>query len=180
MKPAFVVLAVLLAACGSGPGGAEPTPAIGQTTLPAAPTPLLMINESGGCAMMGPNCATYVLWSDGHAYLYRDRFAPGPPQIPPDPTEAETDAVIDTDIADRMAAVIADTDFSALRTRLEPGQCWGCVDGIDYQLVVFTTGGPDVLSSVEVAFDTAEPFFAAVEEARLALGRALPLPIVTG
>ncbi|MDO9175425.1 MAG: hypothetical protein Q7V62_11525, partial [Actinomycetota bacterium] len=71
-RPAFrAALAVigisLLAACGSdSDSGSSDT-----TTAPPAPVEALRYEANGGCQMMGPNCATWVVYTDGRVEIFR-------------------------------------------------------------------------------------------------------------
>ena len=61
-----------IAACGDD-NKTQNTP---QDTTVDTATPdhseVLRYETTGGCLMMGPNCATYVVYSDGAVEIYRD------------------------------------------------------------------------------------------------------------
>ena len=152
MRSPLVAIALFATACASAGGvGSE------ATTTTFAPPPAdftVTIDQTGGCMMMGPNCVRYAAASDGAVSVYR---LGGP--------EAELiDAItIDQTLVDDLSQAVAATDLDALRSRLGPGECRGCYDGIDTE-VTFVAGDAVVtFSSVDVEFDPSEPVFAALE-----------------
>jgi len=145
--------------------------------MPADPELLMVISENGGCLMMGPNCRTFGLWSDGTAAVYRG--GTGLPVDTLDQDSAADVAIIGAELATRLATISNTTDFDALVERLEPGSCQACVDGIDYWLTLHTEAGARQLSSNEFAFDQAEPLFQAVGEVLTAMSERLQLPLET-
>ncbi len=159
----MLVIALVLASCGeAGSAGADevssPQPKVTSTTVATAatvvpvlaePVPLLVIAETGGCFMMGPNCSTTLVMSDGSFGVFRT-----------DPADvlAVPDAVSGAELVGRadvhtLARIISDTDFADLRTQLEPGTCQGCFDGIDVNVRFHTAQGPVDVDSVTYSFD---------------------------
>ena len=183
MKTMVLVVgfAAILASCGAEGGDAgvdEPVVTVtSSTTAPemlAEPVPLLVVAEVGGCYMMGPNCTTTLVMSDGSFGVYRndpvDVMA-----VPESLDEAEYRGAVD--VAD-LARTVAATDFTTLRASLGPGECMACVDGIDYRVRVFTGAGPEDLASVDYEFDEAIAFFAELAEVRRAAAAAGTLELV--
>jgi hypothetical protein len=159
MKTRILPIAILLAvvACGAG----ETTP----TEPAAAAIEAVTIVENGGCAMMGPNCATWTLRPDGTFTLSRT----GEEGVV---EEAAIDAATATELFDELA----DTDLETFVDGLGPGECLACVDGIDTRVEIATPDGLTVLDSAEVGFDDST-LFVLVEEARSAMAAAAELPI---
>ena len=159
MKTRILPIAILLAvtACGAGETA---------TTEPAAGgIDSVTIVENGGCAMMGPNCATWTLLPDGTFTLSRT----GEEGVV---EEASIDPATAGELFDELAA----TDFETFVDDLGPGECLACVDGIDTRVEIPTPGGLTVLDSAEVGFDDST-LFVLVEEARSAMAAAAQLPI---
>jgi len=138
-----------LAACG------DDSTSEGTTTDTAAAerSVVLRYETTGGCLMMGPNCATYVVYSDGTVEIYRTGEN-APAEITGAIPEAEVAAFLDS---------VKDTDFEALAAEVGPGTCNACVDGIDYKLSLTLADGPVELDSTIVNFDFTNDFFANVE-----------------
>jgi hypothetical protein len=146
------VLALLLSACG-GAATVSTT-----TTEPPPPDPdaesvVLIAELTGGCAMMGPNCERFVVFGDGTVEAYRaGENAALPVDI----------GSIDPDLVATLHNTLHTTDLQALRIRLPPGECQGCVDGID-TLATFTIDGRDVtFSTIETDLTPTESVFAAM------------------
>jgi len=135
----------------------------------------MIISENGGCFMMGPNCRTFGMWSDGTAAVYR--METDLPADTLDQSEAEAVASIGTELAAHLTAISDATDFDDLEARLGPGTCNACVDGIDYLLTLYTDAGPRHFSSNEFEFDQTETLFRAVENALAAMSQQLQLPV---
>ena len=127
--------------------------------------------------MMGPNCRTFGLWSDGTAGVYRNGAVA--PTDPLDRSEAVELTTIGSELTAELIAISDATDYDDLEARLSPGSCQACVDGIDYLLTLHTEAGPRHLSSNEFQFDQAEPLFRAVDEALTAMAERLQLPVET-
>lgn len=153
-NPLLAAVALTLAACGGGGDGASTTtttiPAVTTTTTVAPAEPLLQADLIGGCFMMGPNCARYVVSSDGTVEAYR---------LGEDVPELLWTSSIDPSLVDDLEEAVADTDLEAMRGRLGPGTCHACVDGIDTVLTFHTADGEIVFDSAQVEFDTTEPVF---------------------
>ena len=94
-----------------------------QPSTPSLPTrsEVLRYETTGGCMMMGPNCATYVVYSDGTVEIYRTGEN-APAEVVGSIPAAEVTAFLDS---------VKDTDFEALAAEVGPGTCNSCVDGID-------------------------------------------------
>jgi hypothetical protein len=165
-----VILAVVAGACGDA--GGEPEAAAATITAPpepptvlSEPVPLIVISEVGGCFMLGPNCATTLVMSDGSFGVFRT-----------DPAKVSEVSLAISDaeytgsvqIAD-LGRSIASTDFDELRQSLGPGTCNGCVDGIDLVVRIFTASGTEDLDSQQLAFDPDVDLFRYLEEMRRAI-----------
>lgn len=147
---------VAIAACGDDNVASRNT-----TTDTVTPTrsEVVRYETTGGCQMMGPNCATYVVYSDGTVEIHRavDIRPAGqgaPAEIVGAIPAAEVSAFLDS---------VKDTDFSALLADVGPGTCNSCVDGIDIVLTLGLGGEPVVLDSTVINFDINNDFFANVE-----------------
>ncbi len=173
MTPRLALAAVLamLAACGET-GGSGP--------VAAEPVPVVAVVEYGGCAMMGPNCVTALVWSDGTVHLHRSGVLSGPD---PDPISAlaaaEPELVLSVPSApvEAFGETVSATDLERLRSRLAPGTCNACVDGIDLTVHTATPSGVVTFSSAQVRFEPSEPFFAALDDVwqTVRAGGSLPL-----
>jgi hypothetical protein len=151
-----VLVALLAAACASTPEAASET-----TTTSAVPYVVVTVIQDGGCVMMGPNCPTYEISSDGSVALYRSGG------------EFVDQATIDLALVDAIVAELATTDLATLRQRLPQGECQGCYDGIDTTFVY-----PEAsFSGVEVELVVSEPLFAATWDAVAAAGAVLVMPV---
>lgn len=154
--PLFALtLVVALAAC--GPDAAAPA------DRPDAVT----IIESGGCAMMGPNCATWTLHPDGSFSLSRSGE-----------DEVVAESSINADTARELFDEIATTDMDAFMESLGPGTCMGCVDGIDTRVEIEGSSGQIVLDSTQVGFDDS-PLFILIDEVQSEMAQAAELPMET-
>ncbi len=103
--------------------------------------------------MMGPNCATYVVYDSGKVEVFRtgeNAAAEITGTIPP----AEVAAWLQS-----LEAV----DFDALATAVGPGECQSCVDGVDITATIHGAGEPVVLDSTKLRFDPANGVFAGLE-----------------
>lgn len=103
--------------------------------------------------MMGPNCSTYVVYSDGTVEIYRTGES-APAEVVGSIPAAEVSAFLDS---------VKGTDFEALAVEVGPGTCNSCVDGIDMTLTLTLNDGPTELDSTIVNFDLSNDFFANVE-----------------
>jgi len=160
----ILIFSLAVAACGDdGSNGVEETASTeapvattnlvtSTTATPvlAEPVPLAVVAETGGCFMLGPNCSTTLIMSDGTFGVFRtdpaDVLA-----VPDDIAAADITGQVDVGA---LARTVSDTDFSSLRSQLEPGTCQGCVDGIDVTVRFHTAEGVEDLSSVEYDFDS--------------------------
>ena len=151
----FALVPLSLVACGSdSEGTATSSPASSSpSTTAAAPVEVFRYEAIGGCQMMGPNCATYVIYSDGAVEVYRTG----------ENEPAELTGMLPAGEIDAFLAGAADIDFEALAARVGPGTCNACVDGIDVVLTMELPSGEVQLDSTVVNFDPAEPFFTDVE-----------------
>ncbi len=133
----------VLAACGDDSDGAP------ASTAAAPAVEALRYVANGGCQMMGPNCATYVVYSDGTVEISRTGEG----------TPAEViGAIPAAEIAAYMDSV-AGIDIDALADEVGPGTCNACVDGIDVVLTLTTADEQVVLDSTVIDFDPEHPFF---------------------
>ncbi len=169
-RPVFAVLLVVLAACGDS-GGPEP--------VAAEPIPVVAVVEDGGCAMMGPNCMTALVWSDGTVHLHRSRALSGPDPISA-LVAAEPELVLAVPSApiDAFRETVAAADLERLRARLGPGTCNACVDGIDLTVHAATASGVVTFSSAQVRFEPSEPFFVALGDVWQTVRAAGSLPLL--
>ncbi|RPI22582.1 MAG: hypothetical protein EHM57_05095 [Actinobacteria bacterium] len=152
-----IVAALALAACGAGDasGSADPTAPV-TTTTAAPPQPLLQADLIGGCFMMGPNCVRYVIYDDASVEAHR---------LGNEAPELLWVAAIDESLVADLDAALAGADLEELRSRLGPGTCNACVDGIDTVLTITRDGAETVFDSAQVEFETSEPVFAAADRA---------------
>lgn len=156
MKPTLLLSALVvltLAACGQDAAA----PVEGPTAV--------TIIENGGCAMMGPNCATWTLSPDGSFTLSRTGE---------DGVVAESS--ISAETAQELFDEIASTDMETFIASLGEGSCQACVDGIDTRVEIEGPAGQTVLDSTEVGFDES-PLFVLMDEVRSAMQEAAELPI---
>ncbi len=146
------ILALLLSACGAATTVSTTTttaPPVG----PEADSVVLVAELTRGCAMMGPNCERFIVFGDGTVEAYRA----GESAVQPVDVGS-----INPELVATLHNTIHATDLEALRKRLPPGKCQGCVDGID-TLATFTVDGNDVtFSSIDTELTPAEPAFAAM------------------
>ena len=169
MTHLLAILALVLSAC----TGAAATSTTTTSTPPPGPdadSVVLIVELTGGCAMMGPNCERFVVFGDGTVEAYRAGES--------DPRPIDTGS-IDPALAATLHRVVTTADLDALRRRLPPGECQGCFDGID-TLATFTVDGADVtFSSVDTEFTPSEPVFAAMRDVMNAAGDATQIPLIT-
>ena len=114
---------------------------------------VLRYETTGGCLMMGPNCATYVVYSDGTVEIYRTGEN-APAEVVGSIPAAEVSAFLDS---------VKDTDFEGLAAEVGPGTCNSCVDGIDIKATISFSDGQIELDSTIVNFDLNHPLFANLE-----------------
>lgn len=140
-----------------------------QTTLATGPpTVVVSIEEIGGCFVMGPNCATYVVYSDGVVELQRT-MEPG------EPVDTTT---LDIALVDELMNQVAITDLKSLPARLTAGECQSCYDGIDTTLTYETPTGRVSFASADVELTLTEPLFKATWAIRDAAAAVLELPML--
>lgn len=154
-------LCLIVTACGSGdvargqdPGG------VPTTAAPAEPPvvepsldegPMLVLQESGGCFMAGPNCRTISFWADGSVNV----------AWPDEADRSDERSVIDASQAAAWLEIASGTNFDDLVARLPEGECQGCYDGIDTMLEITLDDTTVTLDSMTVEFVQSEPLFAA-------------------
>ena len=173
----LVTLALVAASCGDDGGVDEQLGAVVATATPAEattstispvlaePVPLVVIAEIGGCFMMGPNCSTTLVMSDGAFGVFRT----DPADVLSVPTDVSgADIVGQTDVA-ALATAVAATDFEELKSMLGPGTCQACVDGIDTTVRFYTANGRVELDSVEFDFDGALDLFDQLQDVQSAI-----------
>lgn len=144
--------------------------ACGSETAPGAPDPdavVLEIEFSGGCAQMGPNCSRLVVHGDGTVEAHR---------IAPGGTELVDSGAIDAGLVIDLYRAVTATDLDALHSKLGPGECRGCYDGIDTTLVF--AGSEPVFASVDVELDSSEPLIAAAFAVMEAAQAVVEIPVV--
>ena len=107
---------------------------------------------NGGCQMMGPNCATYVIYTDGTVEIYRTGENL-PAEVTGNIPAEEIAAYLDS---------VKDVDFQALAEEVGPGTCNACVDGVDMKVTI-GLDEPVVLDSTVVNFDPENQFFMALD-----------------
>lgn len=160
IKRLAIGTALLLAACGSA-----------DVSVGVAPTEVVVtVESSGGCAQMGPNCTRLVVFGDGTVEAYR---------FVADDVDPIGTGTIDPGLVVDLAAVVAATDFDALRSRLPEGECRGCYDGIDTTMSFETNGGSERFDSIEVELDASEPLFAAAWAVAGAADSAVEVPLLS-
>lgn len=157
--PSLLAVAVL-AACG---GAAVSTTSIDPGSL------TVTIVERGGCEMMGPNCRVYVVAGDGAFEVRRAGL---------EDQGAVASGALDESIAALLREAVATTDLAGLGGTLPPGECRGCVDGIDYLVSIDVDGTVTTFDSVEVLFDPTEPLFTAIGDV-ITAASAVEVPIVS-
>jgi len=135
----MIMVTVVLAACGAT---SIPDPGADQIVI--------VIESSGGCAQLGPNCTRTIVYGDGTVETHR--IGPAGPELV-DTGAISVDFVVD------LHRTVATADLAALRARLPEGECRGCVDGIDTTMTFFASNKEEVFSSVEVELDPTEPVF---------------------
>ena len=175
-----IVLLTSLAACGDDSvdlGSSTDSTVPGNTAAPAtaapataAPAPFVALTwaDDGGCVVMGPNCPTYVVWSDGTVEISRTG-EDGDPEV--------TGSIPESQVATWLATV-AELDAAALADEVGPGSCNSCVDGADTLLTVHTDAGDVTLDSTKLAFDPANRFFADLEQLMSGVRAVGDLPLV--
>lgn len=139
---------IAVAACGDDSKSESTTP-----DTAASATEVLRYETVGGCQMMGPNCATYVVYSDGSVEIYRTGENT-PAEVVGSIPAAEVAAFLDS---------VKDTDFDGLVADVGPGTCNACVDGLDIKATITFADGPVELDSTIVNFDLTHPLFANLE-----------------
>jgi hypothetical protein len=141
---------LVVAACGDDSKTTQNTTV--ETVTPNR-SEVLRYETTGGCLMMGPNCATYVVYSDGTIEIYRTGESAAAEVVGSIPA-AEVSAFVDS---------VNGTDFESLAAEVGPGTCNACVDGIDITLTITLPDGPTELDSTVINFDLSNDFFANVE-----------------
>jgi hypothetical protein len=173
----IVSAGAVLAACGDDAvvgGSTTPTSeAVAtqpSTTVAATPDVVLRYVTDGGCVVLGPNCPTYTVWSDGKVEIGRTHVD-GP---------AEITGNISPDRVAQWFASVQGLDVAALAAKVGPGVCNSCVDGADIVATIELPGGPVVLDSTKLQFDPANPTFAALGTLMAEVQAVGELPIRTG
>ena len=134
---------------------AAPTTTAAPVTTVPAPFVALRWADTGGCVVMGPNCPTYTVWSDGKVEISRTG-EDTPPEVTGTIPVAEVEAWL---------ASVADLDVDALAASVGPGSCQSCVDGADNLVTVHTSSGDVTVDSTKMAFDQSNAFFAGLAAA---------------
>lgn len=186
MRTAAVALALALPLAGILPacGDASTAPAASTTSAAVPPTttevPLLpgdrvevvRWQETGGCMVLGPNCPTWIVYSDGSVEVVRTMTSP-----------ATDNSVQATGLVavPLVAAVVREaraTDETTLAAELGPGSCQSCVDGADVVVTIRDGARSTTLDSLEVSFDAGNPLVDALDEL-MSVVRSVELPIVS-
>lgn len=178
----IVVATLVLASCAvtrSGEvGGGEPsgvgTPTAGPAAAPAPDEVVFIWSESGGCFMVGPNCARYEVRQDGSVWTYRQSPASAAPSVDIIEGPVAT-GTVDRYLVSVWNQAVATTDLDALRDRVGPGELTAAFDGIDHEVSAPEAGWR--LSSVEVRFADGEELFDAARALAQAAADAAPLPL---
>lgn len=154
----MIMVTVLLTACGAT---SIPDPGADQIVI--------VIESSGGCAQLGPNCARTIVYGNGTVETHR--IGPAGPEL------VDTGAIA-VDLVVDLNRAVATADLAALRARLPEGECLGCVDGIDTTMTFVAGNKVEVFSSVEVELDPNDPVFDAAWAVADAARAATEIPIV--
>lgn len=174
----LLLLALLAAAC-SEPGPApvsttEPTTtstsAAPQVAGPPADAVVFEADVIGGCFMMGPNCARYVVYGDGALETFR---------LGVEPVELVGTGTVDPVLVSDLWTEVGATDMDGFRASLGPGVCNACVDGVDTLLTLRVGGDVFAFDSAEVDFDVQRPIFALVDLIVRDAFRQVDVPIIS-
>jgi len=152
-----LIALVGLTACGDDSDEATATPVVEA----------LRYEANGGCQMMGPNCATYVVYTDGTVEIFRTGESK-PAEVTGAIPAAEISAYLES---------ISDVDVDVLADEVGPGVCNACVDGIDVKLSINVDSAPIVLDSTVVSFDPEHPFFVNLDRLMVDVFAVGELPI---
>lgn len=168
----IAALAVLTIGCGGSDSAGPDTP---PNTTPdpseisqevAGDDIVFVWNETGGCAMAGPNCARYQVTADGAVTSFRINFGE---------FEEAASGQIDAEVVATWMDVSASTDHADMEARLNPGQLTAAFDGVD--IVLEAPIADYVIDSTQYEFDRKEPFFEAAWSMVEAAAAAAPLEI---
>lgn len=168
LAPPVLLALATLAACGDDTVLTGESSAVAETTAPAAPVVVLRYALDGGCVVLGPNCPTYTVWSDGRVDVSRTGVD-GDPEV--------TGSVPATAV-DEWRNATDGLDPDVLATEVGPGVCNSCVDGADITLTVTMPDGEIVLESTELEFDPQHPLFAALETLMVQVRAVGELPLI--
>lgn len=170
---------VLFAACGDDSVVSGNTPlatsaGTSAVTTPTVPSPQVLLRyvTSGGCEMAGPNCPTYTVWSDGTVEASRTPMAASA-----EPAPAEVSGNLPAETVQQWYASVQTLDVDALAAAVGPGSCASCVDGVDVVATINLPSGAVVLDSTKLAFDEANPTFAALEDLIAQVRAVVELPM---
>jgi hypothetical protein len=154
LAASITFLALLgVASCGSDSPVTDGTAGDPTSTASEEPQVAFQYETNGGCQMMGPNCPTYVVYSDGGVEVIRTGES-APAEITGSIPEAEITAFL---------AAMSGVDVAALTTDVGPGSCQSCLDGVDTKVTIQLDGGPVVLDSTVMNFDPENDVFASIE-----------------
>ena len=146
-----ILVATVAAGCAfksSPPASPSPSALPSPTATPAPPGPLVSVESRGGHCIGGTCGSIVILDSDGTV-----RTAATPP--------AELGTVPSEDVAG-LAALIAATDFTELRSHPFTGTCPVAFDGQEVVYEFTTAGGVERFESCVTEVDPEHPLFAAV------------------
>ena len=124
----------------------------------ASPTgPLVVVETRGGECDDGPCGQTITIDRDGRVHVAAK---------PPNDLGTVTPEVLDT-----LDALIAATDFGAIKSHPFTGECPTAYDGQETIYTFSAPGGVETIASCSVVVDPALPLFAAVDAVVSAAGR---------
>lgn len=122
--------------------------------------------------VLGPNCPTWVVYSDGWVEVSRTPTGPGVDD------GAQATGTVSVDLLEAILRETRATDAATLADDLGPGSCQSCVDGADIVVTILDGEVSTTLDSLDVAFDPDHPLVAALTQLMSAV-RAVELPLVS-
>jgi hypothetical protein len=129
--------------------------------LPDLTSPLVTVTTRGGDCLDGPCGSTTVIERDGRVHQTA-------------PTDANL-GQLPGDILSALTVAIRATDFAAVRSVPFVGECPTAFDGQETIYEFGAPGGVERIASCESKVDPAQPVFAAVDAALIAVD-VLPAP----
>jgi len=168
----FGILVLMVSACSpSSDVDATTTsqPAATVITVAEPVGPVVTIVDEGGCFMMGPNCATYRVYTDGTVELTRTGGSGA----------VEATTTVDVKLVDAIRDLVATEDLEALRAGLPEGEMTAAYDGVDTSFIYAYPQGDVAFASAVVELVASEPLFAATWKIRDLAAGAMDLPLQT-